>query len=219
MSSLISVVSLVMAQAAPNPQPAVPFSAEVQAFVKADKENPPEPGQILFIGSSSFVGWRSISKDFPDYKILNRAFGGSSLPHLLLHAEIVIKPYKPKQILIYCGENDFASDPKLSASGLLKRFIALHDKIRSWYPKVPIAYVSIKPSPSRWSARAKSTSANTWIREFCESHPNLTFINVWDPMLDAEGRPRPEIFGNDMLHMNAQGYAIWKRIIGPFLKK
>jgi lysophospholipase L1-like esterase len=42
---------------------------------------------------------------------------------------------------------------------------------------------------------------------------------VFDAMLDATGNPKKEIFLEDQLHMNASGYAIWKKILLPYLVK
>jgi lysophospholipase L1-like esterase len=38
-------------------------------------------------------------------------------------------------------------------------------------------------------------------------------------MLASDGQPIKEIFLSDSLHMNAKGYAIWKKQIQPYLKK
>jgi lysophospholipase L1-like esterase len=38
-------------------------------------------------------------------------------------------------------------------------------------------------------------------------------------MLNNDGTPNKDIFGKDMLHMNADGYAIWKKMIQPYLLK
>src|SRR5471030_48169 len=89
------------------PPKELPFAKDVAAFKERDKENPPEKGQILFIGSSSFTRWTDVGKYFPGHKILNRAFGGSSLSDVINFANDIVPPYEPKQVVIYCGENDF----------------------------------------------------------------------------------------------------------------
>ncbi len=37
-------------------------------------------------------------------------------------------------------------------------------------------------------------------------------------MLAANGEPKPEIFLGDKLHMNEKGYAIWRDVLGKYLK-
>ena len=45
----------------------------------------------------------------------------------------------------------------------------------------------------------------------------VDFIDVYTPMLDASGLPRRDLFRDDQLHLNANGYALWKRVIAPEL--
>lgn len=195
------------------------FAREIQAFRELDEKNPPLPGQILFIGSSSFTRWTDVPTYFPTHKILNRAFGGSSLPDLIRYVGNVVLPYKPKQVVIYCGENDFAGDPKLPAYKVLDRFETLFRLIRSKLPSATIDYVSMKPSPSRWYLRSKFIAANGWISDFLKMQPNTGFIDVWSAMLDENGRPKAGIYVSDQLHINASGYRIWRPIIEPFLRE
>jgi lysophospholipase L1-like esterase len=36
-------------------------------------------------------------------------------------------------------------------------------------------------------------------------------------MLDTSGKPRRELFRADRLHLNSDGYALWKGIIAPYV--
>src|SRR5215813_8439521 len=87
-----------------------PFWDDIQAFKKEDSAHFPGTGKILFVGSSSFARWKDVQKDFPAYPIINRGFGGSSLTDVIRYKDDVIFKYKPKQIVIYCGENDLAGN-------------------------------------------------------------------------------------------------------------
>ena len=95
---------------------AQPFAKEIAAFKKQDSLSFPGTGKILFVGSSSFTLWKDVQQYFPEYPIINRGFGGSSLTDLIRYAPDVIFPYDPRQIVIYCGENDFAGDTSLYPS-------------------------------------------------------------------------------------------------------
>lgn len=201
---------------APQPDP---FAREVAALKVLDRKTQPAKGQILFIGSSSFTKWTDVGDYFPNYHILNRAFGGSRLPDVIAHVDDVVFPYQPKQIVIYCGENDFASDATLEPEAVFNRFRSLYRIIRNRIPNVPIAYVSMKPSPSRWNMRAKFMATNRKISDFLKHQKSANFIDVWDAMLDDRGQPKADIFIADKLHMNATGYHIWQPIIEPFLLK
>ena len=63
-----------------------------------------------------------------------------------------------------------------------------------------------------------SGEANRRIETITKSDPKLAFINVFSAMLGTDGLPKPDIFVEDKLHMNEKGYAIWKEVVGPFLK-
>lgn len=76
----------------------------------------------------------------------------------------------------------------------------------------------MKPSPSRDKFQQKAREANQLIREFLAKEKNTAFIDVFSPMM-KDGKSRPELFVDDMLHMNAKGYAIWEEVVRPYLLK
>ena len=57
------------------------------------------------------------------------------------------------------------------------------------------------------------------IKTFFKQQKNAAFIDVYNAMLDKKGNMREEIYLPDRLHMKAEGYAIWKKIILPYLIK
>lgn len=200
-------------------QEKLPFWKEVQALKMLDSAKFPAANQILFIGSSSFTLWKDIQEYFPSKPILNRAFGGSTLLDLTRYRYEVIYPYQPKQVVMYCGENDFASSDTVTVEMVVQRFETLFKLIRARYKSVPFAYVSMKPSPSRAHLMSKYAEANQQIRQYLSSQAKTVFIDVYHAMLQPGGEVMTDIFKADNLHMNAKGYAIWKRIIAPYLLK
>jgi lysophospholipase L1-like esterase len=196
-----------------------PFSGDIRRFQQIDFAHPPKPNSILFYGSSSFRMWTDMQQYFPDLPIINRGFGGSRLTDLILFADEIVFPYQPRQIVIYCGENDFADNDTLSPDAVTDRFIHLFDLIRKKLPGVQISYISMKPSPSRWHLAGKFTEANLSIEKFLQEQTNTTYINVWNKMLNKNNLPDSTIFLDDMLHMNADGYKIWQKEIETHLLK
>ncbi len=193
----------------------LPFQKEIDAFKKRDSLQMPAKNSILLIGSSSFTKWTDVQNYFPEYPILNRGFGGSSLPDVIHYVNDIVFPYDPKQIIVYCGENDIAASDTVTAKMVLQRFEKLFFLIRSKLKKVPVAFISIKPSPSRWKFEPVILEANSLITKFLRKQPKTSFINVHDAMLNADGSVKAEIFIGDKLHMNAQGYAIWTKVMKP----
>ena len=216
--SSIVLLFLVIAGRSQNNEP-FPFWNEVQKFKTTDSVSFPASNQILLIGSSSFTMWKDVQTYFPDRKILNRAFGGSTLADVIRYRYDVIFPYQPKQIVIYCGENDFASSDTVTVELVIQRFTTLYKYIRSKYKTVPLAYVSMKPSPSRVHLLEKYKEANKRIKSFLATKPNTKFVDVYSAMLTASGEPMQDIFLADNLHMNAKGYAIWKKKLETVLLK
>lgn len=198
-------------------QPA--FWDDIQHFKKVDSLEAPPANPVLLIGSSTFTRWQKVQNDFPGYTILNRGFGGSSFPDLKRYADDIIFRYDPKQVVIYCGDNDLAGSDTITAQTVFNRFAELFQLIRQRYPKVAIAFVSIKPSPSRWHLRDKAMQTNQMIRTWLSMKKNSAYINIWDAMLGPDGKPLDDIFVEDKLHMNEKGYEIWKRLMQPHLLK
>ncbi len=197
----------------------IPFWKEVQALKQKDSLAFPAPGQTLFIGSSSFTMWKDAQDYFPKHKILNRAFGGSTLLDMIRFRYEVVFPYQPKQIVLYCGENDFASSDTVTVAMVVERFKTFYSLMRARYPVVPFLYVSMKPSPSRAHLMPKYKEANQLIAEFLKQDKKSAFADVYSKMLKADGSPMDDIFLQDRLHMTAKGYAIWQKLIEPILVK
>ena len=171
------------------------------------------------MGSSSFTIWQKVNSDFPGYPILNRGFGGSTLTDVIRYADDVIVKYHPKQVLIYCGDNDLANSTTITAEKVVERFKTLYGIIRKSLPDTRIDYVSIKPSPSRAHLLPKMIAANEGIKKFLEKDKNAGYIDVFSAMLDENGKPREDLFRQDRLHMKRNGYEIWIKVIKPYLVK
>jgi lysophospholipase L1-like esterase len=197
-----------------------PYINEIQDFKKRDSLNPPPINAILFIGSSSFRKWTDAEQIFKKYPVINRGFGGSSLPDVIRYADDIIFPYQPRQIFIYCGDNDLASSDSITPKIVVQRFKQLFQLIRSRMNEVNISFVSIKPSPSRKRLMSKMVAANQAIQQFLKKQKNTRFVDVYHPMLLPSGYPNGSLFESDSLHMLPAGYAIWKERIEPtFIKK
>jgi len=195
------------------------FWDDIQAFKKQDSLSFPPKNAILFVGSSSFTMWKDVQTYFPGYIIINRGFGGSSLPDVIRYTKDVIFPYYPKQIVIYCGENDLAASDTVTAKLVFNRFMQLFTIVRNQFPKAKVTYISMKPSPSRQLLLSKMISGNEMIKKYLSSKKGTSYVDVYREMIDDEGKPRTDLFLDDNLHMNKTGYAIWQKSIEPHLLK
>jgi lysophospholipase L1-like esterase len=193
------------------------WTADIDKFTAADAAQPPPAGGVVFIGSSSIRFWDSLATDFPGVATLNRGFGGSQLDDSVFYADRIVIPYKPRAVVLYAGENDIASGGK-SPETVLADFQAFRTKVHAALPKARILFLAIKESPSRVHVREQVLAANKLVAADCETDPRCTFVDVATPMLDAEGKTRPELFRADRLHMLPAGYVIWARVLAPHLK-
>ncbi|TDE18502.1 GDSL-type esterase/lipase family protein [Dyadobacter psychrotolerans] len=189
----------------------------ILAFEKKDAEQMPAPGGIVFTGSSSFTKWTDADKDLAPLPIINRGFGGSTLPEVIYYANRSVVRYKPKTVVIYC-ENDMFGAKKKTPEQVRDAYVALTKLIRDQLPDVRLYGVSLKPSPSRWARREDVIKANKLIQEFIKKDRKHGYIDVWPVML-KDGRPDGSIFVKDSLHMNAEGYRRWTKVFKPILEK
>ena len=193
------------------------WEKDIQQFEASDQTNPPPQKAILFIGSSSIRLWKTLAQDFPNRKVINRGFGGSQIEDSVYFFDRIVKPYKPRMIVMYAGGNDInAGKTPEDVFGAFTNFVG---KARQALPKTRVAYISIAPNPSRWSQVEQVKAANKLIEDFTKKDSKLAFINVFSAMLGEDGKPKPDIFLKDNLHMNAKGYAIWVPIVRTYLKK
>jgi len=198
---------------------AQPFMDEIKQFKKEDSIQFPPKEAIVFVGSSSFRKWTDVQSYFPGYPIINRGFGGSTLPDVIRYARDIIFPYHPKQVVIYCGDNDLVSSDTVNGETVFARFKILFGMIRKNLPAADIVFVSLKPSPSRLRTMKNEEIANDKIKDYISKQQHASFVDVYHKMLNPDGKPIPAIFEADSLHMNSGGYKIWQKEIQPHLKK
>lgn len=211
---ILILVQVIILSANAQNKPA--FWDDVQTIKKYDQMYKPPVNPILFIGSSSIRKWDTLTQDFAAYNALNRGIGGAVTNDITRYLNDIVFPYQPRQIIIYVGENDLP-DEKTTADSVLNRTVRLYKAIREKLPNIPIAYISIKPSPSRDQFRQKAIESNLLIQKFIAGEKNTRFINIYPLMMAKDGKLRPELFVEDMLHMNATGYEIWKKAVQPYL--
>lgn len=218
MKKIFSVILLMLFALALSQEKKPMFWQDIQELKKKDQQTPPQKDAILLIGSSSFTKWQDVSDYFPGKTIINRGFGGSRLIDLNYFSEDLLSPYQPKQIIVYCGENDFADDKNLKADVVVERFKTFYQKIRSKFPNIEVDYISIKYSPSREHLWPQMKEANKKIKKFMKKEKKAEFIDITKVMNDSKGNIRKDIFVEDMLHMTPEGYRLWTSVMNPYMK-
>ena len=196
---------------------AAQWEASLEAFAAADRDHAPPPGGVVFVGSSSIRLWDNLETYFTAAPaVIKRGFGGSRMSDCARYLNRLVLPYKPRLVLVYAGDNDLA-EGKLPED-VARSFALFVDGIHKELPATRIAYISIKPSPARVALLPRARAANQLIRQYVAHEKNVEFIDVFTPMLDSSGNPRAELFRADALHLNAEGYALWRKIIAPYVR-
>ncbi len=210
---------LAQAQPAASPKPANPqqWAKEIAAFARQDSLAPMAPGGIVFVGSSSVRGWRTLAADFPGRPVLNRGFGGARMADVNYYFARLVPPYQPRQVVLYAGDNDLAAG--YSPTQLVGSFRDFARRLRRELPGTRLTYLSVKPSPARWALYEPGQVANRRIRRYARWHRRVEFVDVGTAMLGPDGRPRPELYLGDGLHMTPAGYVLWTRLVAPHLVK
>ena len=196
----------------PPPQQWAP---DIAAYTAQDQSQPPPQHGVLFIGSSSIHLWTGLATDFPGVPSINRGFGGSAIADSTFYADRIVTPYHPRVIVMYAGDNDM--EEGATPAEVIHDFQAFVARVRHDLPDVKIVYISIKPSLAREKLWPQMHEANQGIEHWMHGKAGMRFVDIGPAMVDAQGRPRPELLRADGLHMTSAGYAIWVAALKPIL--
>ncbi len=175
---------------------------------------PPE-GAVLFAGSSSIRLWFTLELDFESMPVVNRGFGGSTIPEVNYYTQRIIFKYRPRVIVFYCGENDIAENT--APSVVFQNFKKFIIDVEQNLPNTAVIIMSAKPSPQRWNLWRSFQQYNQMVEEFAQDRPNLRYLDIGETLLGADGRPDLDLFTEDKLHINGKGYKRWVELLNPIV--
>lgn len=217
----LSPTTLAAVQAAPSspaqPVPKNPedkWEAAIRKFEAADAAAPPRRGGVVFIGSSSIVRWK-LDEVFPDAGYVNRGFGGSQLADSVRFADRILGPHRPSIVVLYAGDNDLANGK--TPADVESDFVAFSQRVHTLSPTTRIVYLSIKASRKRWALADRIRDANSRVARLVARDSRMRFVDLFQPMLGADGEPRAELLDKDQLHLSPAGYALWNEKLRPVL--
>ena len=193
------------------------WEAAIDSYEELDRANPPDPGAILFTGSSSIRLWDSLAEDMAPLRVLNRGFGGSHIDHVSHFAKRIVLPYRPRAVVLYAGDNDLAQGSGKTPASVLADFQHFVGLVHAALPDTPVYFVAIKPSLARWDRWPEMSRANAQIEEWAATTGGVEYFDIAASMLGASGEPRGELFIFDGLHLSDEGYEVWTGVIRPVL--
>lgn len=185
--------------------------ADLEALDKASRD--PEDA-ILFIGSSSIRLWDSIHEDMAPYPAVRRGYGGACYRDLRHFASRLVTAHQPRAIVIFVANDITSPETSPDPEQVMIDVRATQAQIRERHPEVPIFYVAVTPTESRWSVWPTVQRLNRMIEEMCRDASHSFFIPTARHFLDTTtGRPVPELFRDDRLHLSRAGYKVWASVI------
>ena len=193
------------------------YEPEVRALEAEVAQGAVATGQTVFYGSSSIRLWDTMAEDLKSRRLVNRGFGGSTLKACVYFFERLLLPLEPRALLLYAGDNDLGDGA--TPDTVLQSFAAFQEKLEQHFPAIPFAFMSIKPSPARFSIVDQIQATNELIKGAIAQSGHGEFINVFPSMLGRDGRPRKELFTEDGLHLSHKGYVVWAETLVPYRKR
>ncbi|HEX2969171.1 MAG TPA: glycerophosphodiester phosphodiesterase family protein [Bacteroidales bacterium] len=195
------------------------WEKDIQSFEALDKSESYPSNAILFTGSSSIRLWSTLKNDMAPYSVIQRGFGGSKLSDFIVYANRIVSPHPCSAIVIFIANDITGSEKDKSPAEVASLFSYALKIIRNSHPQTPVFWVEVTPTPSRWKVWPQVKEANRLIKEKCGKLENTYFINTSSSFLNTDGTPKDEFFISDKLHLNADGYKLWTRLIKEEINK
>ena len=206
---IVLVTTATKAQTTESPDPNR-YLSQIEEFRNWDTKNSFPEDAVLFVGSSSIVLWPT-AEAFPNYRVINRGFGGSHLSDIYAFYDDVIRPYNPSVMLLYAGENDVTYGTPTTQ--VVEKYKKIAEKFLQETSDSKVIFLSLKPSSSRWDHWPEKNEVNQAIKEYNQGNERLFFIDVSTPLLNSENRPDDQFFVEDLLHLSDEGYRVWNKIV------
>jgi lysophospholipase L1-like esterase len=187
------------------------YNEEVQLLEQKKYDKKSEKFRVVFYGSSSLRLWTSLEQDFPDYEVINSAFGGSTFSACNWFFERLITPLKPDCLIIYAGDNDLGDGRH--PEEVFINFKYMMSQIEQHFGIIPVAFIAIKHSFARQYLHNSIAYCNTIIgNEIAQNHPNCSFIDI-NKHMSNNGLMNMNFFEQDGLHLSKSGYCVWKNAL------
>ncbi len=196
--------------------PSLKWEKEINAIVQSERVTPPPKDALLFIGSSTIRRWKTLATDFPGYAVINHGFGGSQIADATFFADQLIFPCQPRMILLRAGGNDLHAGK--SATQVFNEFKEFESTVHAILPGTDIVFISLCPVGSRITEVPQTRELNSLVATFVKTASHVKYLEAYDLSLGADGAPRPELFVDDQLHFNEEGYKLLAERVRTFLQ-
>jgi lysophospholipase L1-like esterase len=169
---------------------------------------------IVFLGDSLTAGGEWWELFNHRQVILNRGIGGDTSAGVLKRVPAVLKLH-PKAVFLMIGTND-GQLLGYAPADTLRNYRLILDQIRRASPDTHVYLESLIPSRTpkfnRWSE-----AVNDSLRQFDDGRA-VHFVNLRGAFMDSDHLLNQR-YTFDGLHLNAQGYEVWKSQLDPVIDR
>lgn len=178
--------------------------------------------ELIFIGDSITQGWEGGGKAVWDEyygkrKAANFGFSGDRTEHVIWRLENgEMVGLQPKVAVMMIGTNNLghgSSDAAATALGVRAILAKLHDAM----PKTKVLLLGVFPRGADASDRYRQLCADVTGTISGFASDRVTFLDIGRHFLTRDGEMWRGLMP-DLLHPNANGYAIWAKAMEPTLK-
>lgn len=167
--------------------------------------------RVVLYGSSTLRMWAEVDCALPNYQVINRAFGGSTIAACTKYFERLMPNTNPDVIVFYAGDNDLGLDRY--PEELLYAFKAMMSKIRRTWRNIPVLFLSIKAAPVHGGKIESIKYSNQIIKEEIDSeYINCKYVDIYSKL-------NPAHFARDGLHLNPSGYEVLQDVLNSEIQK
>ena len=175
---------------------------------------PTSENDIIFLGNSITDGgeWCEI---FQNINCKNRGISGDKCPGVLNRLETITKG-QPAMVFLMIGVNDMGAG--VPADTIAKNIRTIVQRIKTESPRTKVYLQSVLPTSdyygmfnghtSRWQQVA---GINELLKAVAKEEA-VTYIDLYSHFATKEGKMNPQ-YSNDGLHINGEGYKLWRQVI------
>jgi lysophospholipase L1-like esterase len=165
--------------------------------------------KIVFIGDS-LIGGMDWNKLLGRNDILNKGINGDTTNGVLDRLDFYINQ-KPKSIFLMIGINDINRNVRMNT--IKTNYSKIIDKILSNNIKL---FIQSTLNTNTMERNNKVEELNNFLVEQCNLK-SIQYVDV-NKKLSENNILSPK-YSNDGLHVNRDGYIVWKKIILPYINK
>lgn len=184
------------------------YDAQVAAIHAHANELRGEKPRLVLLGSSSFRFWPETDTVFSHFDVVNAGFGGSCFQDAWRLRDTLIYALNPDVLMIYEGDNDVHDHIPLD--DIMATASLLLEEVSVKMPNLDVVVVAPKASPARYHLKAAYLELNASLRLLAMDH-GAHWVDFWDVQHREDGTLRDDLFIEDHLHLNNEGYAVWVR--------